>query len=102
MSQLCEDAGGAGSNFLENAMSRIAVPTREAAPVASQPLLDAVEKQLGVVPNLFRLIALSPAALQGFLGLNGALGKALDLKTRERIAIRRSPGQWLRLLPLST
>lgn len=68
-------------------MSRIAVPAREAAPAASQPLLDAVEKQLGVVPNLFRLVALSPAALQGFLGLNGALGKALDVKTRERIAI---------------
>ena len=68
-------------------MSRIAVPAREAAPAASQPLLDAVEKQLGVVPNLFRLVALSPAALQGFLGFNGALGKALDVKTRERIAI---------------
>lgn len=68
-------------------MSRIAIPTRESAPSASQPLLDAVEKQLGVVPNLFRLVALSPAALQGFLGLNGALGKALDVKTRERIAL---------------
>jgi uncharacterized peroxidase-related enzyme len=68
-------------------MSRIAVPSREAAPAASEPLLDAVEKQLGVVPNLFRLVSLSPAALQGFLGLNGALGKALDVKTRERIAL---------------
>jgi uncharacterized peroxidase-related enzyme len=68
-------------------MSRIVVPTREAAPSASQPLLDAVEKQLGVVPNLFRLVSLSPAALQGFLGLNGALGRALDVKTRERIAL---------------
>lgn len=54
---------------------------------ASKPLLDAVEKQLGVVPNLFRLVGLSPAALQGFLGLNGALGKALDVRTRERIAL---------------
>jgi uncharacterized peroxidase-related enzyme len=68
-------------------MPRLTVPTRQAAPAASQPLLDAVEKQLGVVPNLFRLVALSPAALQGFLGLNGALGKALDVKTRERIAL---------------
>ncbi|PTT80025.1 alkylhydroperoxidase, partial [Pseudomonas sp. HMWF010] len=46
-------------------MSRIAVPAREAAPAAAQPLLDGVEKQLGVVPNLYRLIALSPATLQG-------------------------------------
>jgi uncharacterized peroxidase-related enzyme len=68
-------------------MSRITIPARDAVPSASQPLLDAVEKQLGVVPNLFRLVALSPAALQGFLGLNGALGKALDVKTRERIAL---------------
>jgi len=68
-------------------MSRLQIPTRDAAPAASQPLLDAVERQLGVVPNLFRLVATSPAALQGFLGLNGALGKALDVKTRERIAL---------------
>lgn len=68
-------------------MSRIAIPALEAAPAAAQPILDAVKKQLGVVPNLFRLVANSPAALAGLTGLNGALGKALDLKTRERIAI---------------
>jgi uncharacterized peroxidase-related enzyme len=68
-------------------MSRLQIPARDAAPTASQPLLDAVEKQLGVVPNMFRMFALSPAALGGYLGLNGALGKALDLKTRERIAL---------------
>ena len=68
-------------------MSRISVPDREAAPAASQPLFDAVEKQLGVVPNLFRLVGNSPAALQGLLGLNGALGHAFDPATRERIAL---------------
>lgn len=68
-------------------MSRIAIPTRDAAPAASQPLLDAVEAQLGVVPNLFRLVSISPAAFEGHLGLHGALGKTLDLKTRNRIAI---------------
>lgn len=68
-------------------MSRLAIPTREDAPEASQPLLDAVYAQLGVVPNLFRLIAKSPATLAGYLGFSGALQKALDVKTRERIAI---------------
>lgn len=68
-------------------MSRLAIPNREAAPAASQPLLDAVEKQLGVVPNLFRLVGSSPAALEGFLGLSGALGRTLDVKTRNRIAL---------------
>ena len=66
-------------------MSRVAIPAREAAPAAAQPFLDGVEKQLGVVPNLFRLAALSPAVLQGMLGLSGALAKTLDVKTREEI-----------------
>ena len=68
-------------------MPRLTIPTRHDAPAASQPLLDAVEKQLGVVPNLFRLVGSSPAALEGYLGLNGALGRTLDAKTRERIAL---------------
>ncbi|MCX7382948.1 MAG: carboxymuconolactone decarboxylase family protein [Alphaproteobacteria bacterium] len=70
-------------------MSRIAtIPTIAAAPAESQPLLEAARKQLGSVPNMFRVIANSPAALEGYLGLNGALSKgALDGKTRERIAI---------------
>jgi uncharacterized peroxidase-related enzyme len=41
-----------------------------------------------VVPNLFRVVANSPAALEGYLGLNTALSKgALDAQTRERIAL---------------
>jgi uncharacterized peroxidase-related enzyme len=70
-------------------MSRIAIPaTIEAAPAAAQPMLQAVKKQLGVVPNLFRLVANSPAALEGYLGLSGALAKGeLPAATRERIAL---------------
>ena len=68
-------------------MSRIAVPTVESAPAASKPLLEAVHKKLGVVPNLYRLAALSPAVLEGLLGLSGPLSKTLDVRTRERIAI---------------
>lgn len=68
-------------------MSRLAIPARDDVPEASKPILEAVHKQLGVVPNMFRLIALSPATLQGFATNNGALGKTLDVKTRERIAL---------------
>jgi uncharacterized peroxidase-related enzyme len=70
-------------------MSRIPTPASiEASPAAAQPLLEAVKKQLGVAPNLFRVVANSPAALEGYLGLNGALGKGqLDARTRERIAM---------------
>ena len=68
-------------------MSRITIPTMETAPEGSKPLLDAVHKKFGVVPNLFRAFGLSPAALEGLLSLSGALAKTLDLRTRERIAI---------------
>jgi uncharacterized peroxidase-related enzyme len=70
-------------------MSRIQTPeTIEAAPSKSQPMLEAVKKQLGVVPNLFRMVSTSPAALEGYLSLSGALGKGqLPAPTRERIAL---------------
>lgn len=70
-------------------MSRIATPATIAdAPEKSQPLLEAVEKQLGSAPNLFRLAAVSPAALEGYLAMSGALAKgALPAATRERIAL---------------
>jgi uncharacterized peroxidase-related enzyme len=70
-------------------MSRIPTPaTIDATPQASQPLLNGVKAQLGSVPNLFRVLATSPAALGGCLGLNAALAKgALDARTRERIAL---------------
>jgi len=68
-------------------MSRLTIPARKDAPLESQLLLDVVEKQLGVVPNLFCLVGSSTAALEGYLGLNSALGRTLDAKTRERIAL---------------
>ena len=76
-------------NRKETVMSRIPIPaTISDAPGASQPLLEAVKKQLGVAPNLFRLVSHSPAALQGYVGLSGALSKgALPAATRERIAL---------------
>lgn len=70
-------------------MSRIEIPASiEASPTTAQPLLEAVQQQLGSVPNLFRMIGNGPAALAGYLGLSGALGKGqLDARTRERIAL---------------
>lgn len=69
--------------------SHITTPASiETSPAGSRPLLEAVNKQLGTVPNLFRLVGVSPAGLEGYLGLNGALSKGtLDARTRERIAL---------------
>jgi uncharacterized peroxidase-related enzyme len=70
-------------------MSRIPTPASVAdAPEKAHPLLNAVNAQLGSVPNMFRLIATSPQALEGYLGMSAALGKgALPAATRERIAL---------------
>lgn len=70
-------------------MSRILIPASiDAAPAAAQPQLEAVKKQLGMVPNLFRLVANSPSALEGYLSMSGALAKGnLPAQTRERIAL---------------
>lgn len=69
-------------------MSRISIPSVEQSLPAAQPLLAAVQQQLGVVPNLMKLVGHSPAALEGYLSLNGALAKAsLNVGLRERIAL---------------
>jgi uncharacterized peroxidase-related enzyme len=54
----------------------------------TKALLEAVRKALGIVPNLFRVAANSPAALEGLLNLNGALGNGtFNAQLRERIAL---------------
>jgi AhpD family alkylhydroperoxidase len=51
-------------------------------------LLDAVQKQLGMTPNLVRVFANSPAVLKGYLGLLDGLGKgSLTQKLREQIGL---------------
>jgi uncharacterized peroxidase-related enzyme len=69
-------------------MSRLSIPAVVDAPAASRPLLAAVHKKLGVVPNLMKLLGQSPAALEGYLALSGALDKGvLNAKLRESLAL---------------
>lgn len=69
-------------------MSRISIPSFDQSLAASKPLLAAVQEQLGVVPNMMKLVGHSPAALEGYLALNGALAKGkLSVQLRERIAL---------------
>ena len=47
-----------------------------------------MQAKLGVVPNLFRVLGNSPAALEGYLNFSGALaGGVLNAKVREQIAL---------------
>jgi uncharacterized peroxidase-related enzyme len=68
-------------------MARIRIPTRDEAPESVRPILDRVEKQLGFLPNLHRVMANSPAVLNGWLGLMSSLSTTLDVKTRDAIAL---------------
>src|SRR5260370_31917966 len=54
----------------------------------TKTLLDAVKAGLGATPNMFRLLAASPATLEAYLSYNGALSHgALPAKIREQIAL---------------
>jgi uncharacterized peroxidase-related enzyme len=70
-------------------MSRIEALSPENASELSRELLEEVRKQLGVIPNLFKVLAHSPAALSFYMGQTAALaGGVLDRKLREQLAVR--------------
>ena len=69
-------------------MSRINLVTAETANTEQQALFDAIQSQLGIVPNFLRIFANSPVALKSFLGLYGVANEgSLAPLTRERIAL---------------
>ncbi|MGH7259804.1 MAG: carboxymuconolactone decarboxylase family protein [Nitrospiraceae bacterium] len=69
-------------------MTRLAAIDPATAKGMAKELLDKIQKQLGMTPNMMRTMAQSPAVLGSYLGFNAALGRgALDAKLRERIAI---------------
>jgi uncharacterized peroxidase-related enzyme len=68
--------------------TRITAVETQSAPGKSKELLEGVQKKLGMTPNLMRTLAHSPAALEGYLNLNGSLGHgSLPAKVREELAL---------------
>lgn len=69
-------------------MSRIPQIHPESATGRAKELLATVKNKLGLVPNMTRAMANSPAVLEGYLSLSGALSKgSLSAKLREQIAL---------------
>jgi uncharacterized peroxidase-related enzyme len=69
-------------------MSRLPLVDPSQAQGKTHDLLETVKARMGRVPNLMKAMANSPAVLEGYLGLSGALAHGtLDPKIRERIAI---------------
>lgn len=69
-------------------MSRIGAVQPAEATGKSKAMLEAVERKLGMVPNMARAMAANPAVLEGYLAFSGALGGGrLGARLGELIAL---------------
>ncbi len=69
-------------------MARLEAATPEKATSKTKELFNGIESKLGMVPNMMRTMGNSPAVLEGYLNLSGALGQGtLGAKTGELIAL---------------
>jgi uncharacterized peroxidase-related enzyme len=72
-------------------MTRVQLIQRETSTGKTRELLDVVHGAFGVVPNVAKVLANSPAALNGFLQLSGALGDGvLGVKLQDQIKLATS------------
>ncbi|MAY75345.1 MAG: peroxidase [Phycisphaerae bacterium] len=69
-------------------MSRLPIQSVETASGPTKEMFDALQKGLGMVPNMARVMGNSPATLRSWLQFNSALGGAeLAAPIREQIAL---------------
>jgi uncharacterized peroxidase-related enzyme len=69
-------------------MSRLPIQTVESATGSNKDIFAALQKGLGMVPNMAKVMANSPAVLQSWVQFNTALGTAkLSAQIREQIAL---------------
>ncbi len=69
-------------------MSRLAQLTDDEISETAKPLIDGIRNKLGMVPNLYRVLANEPAVLSAILAMNAALDRgSFGAETREAIAL---------------
>ncbi len=69
-------------------MARLPIQSVESATGSNQAIFAALQKGLGMVPNMARVMANSPAVLQSWVQFNTAMGSAkLSAQIREQIAL---------------
>ncbi|MDD0994619.1 carboxymuconolactone decarboxylase family protein [Pseudomonas sp. TNT2022 ID1044] len=72
-------------------MTRIAPVNLEHTTDATRPMLEGVQKKIGFLPNVFRVLALAPAVLASYLQNSAALGKtSLSATQKEAISLATS------------
>ncbi len=69
-------------------MNRLAQLDPQTTTGPAKALFEGVQKKLGVVPNLIRVLGNAPGALQGYLGFSAALADgSFSPKLREQLAL---------------
>lgn len=69
-------------------MARLPILNPQSATGSNKDIFDFLQTNLGIVPNMTKVMGNSPAVLQAFAQFNGAMGGAkLNAKTRESIAL---------------
>jgi uncharacterized peroxidase-related enzyme len=68
-------------------MSRLTLVNPEQTDGKRKELLETVKNKMGLIPNMTKAMAVSPAVLEGYLGFSGAVGKSLTAKLRAQIAL---------------
>lgn len=69
-------------------MPRISPVDPENTSGRTRQLLDGIQEEWGMTPNVFRTLANAPVALEGYLGLADALSRGtLGAELREQIAV---------------
>lgn len=69
-------------------MQRIPALVPEETTTKSKDMFDAIQKKLGMVPNMMRTMGNSPAVLNAYLSFSGAMGEAsVGGKLGEQIAL---------------
>ncbi len=69
-------------------MARLPIQNPQSASGSNKQIFDVLQKKLGMVPNMARVMGNSPAVLQGYVQLSGALASGrLTARVREQIAL---------------
>jgi len=68
-------------------MSDFELHDQESAPGGSKVLLDGVQQRFGFLPNIYRIMATSPALLQSYLGASEAFANSSLSATEQQIVL---------------
>jgi AhpD family alkylhydroperoxidase len=71
-----------------NDMSRLCQVDLDTAPALSRPMLEGVQRKRGFLPQMYRALGNSPAAMSAYAAFGGAMaGSTLPVAVKEQVSI---------------